>query len=299
MSNPRARRERDRQRRLAEEEARRRADQRTRRKQRLVGLLGLAMIFALFAGLLIAAQRSNDSSNASTGTSVTTSTVPDLTPSVPPDEGTPVSVPPAPPGASLTGPTPCPAIDGSSPRTTSFAEPPPFCVERGADHIVTIRTTKGEIKALVSVDNAPNVVNNFVVLARYHYWDGVPISFIKSRAWFEAGSDFADPPGVTSPGYTIDSDAPPQAYTPVTLGMAVEPGTSKVAGTMVVAAGEQVVGLPQTTPVIGLILDGADVINQIGRAGTQAGQPTEVVTITSVTVEPADASPTTSTTAPG
>lgn len=148
----------------------------------------------------------------------------------------------------------------------------------------------------MSTADAPAVVNNFIVLARYHYWDGAPIGFIKSRAWFEAGSDIADPPGVTSPGYTIQSDAPPQAYTPVTLGMAVEPGTKNVGGDMVVAVGEQVVGLPQTTPVIGLVLDGAEVIRQIGQAGTQAGQPTQVITITKVLVEPSTASATTSTT---
>lgn len=169
-------------------------------------------------------------------------------------------------------------------------------MEKGSEFIVTIRTPKGDIKALVSTDNAPAVVNNFIVLARYHYWDGAPISLIKSRSWFEVDSTFANPPGVTSPGYTIDSDAPPQAYTPVTLGMAVEPGTKKVGGTMVVGIGEQVVGLPQTTPVIGLVLDGADAVRQIGQAGTQSGQPTEVLDITSVIVEPSTASATTSTT---
>ncbi|MEZ5142556.1 MAG: peptidylprolyl isomerase [Acidimicrobiales bacterium] len=295
MSSPRARREQERQRRLAAEEARRRADRRTRRNQRLVGVLGLLMIIALVAGLLLAAGRSG-STGASSGTSVAPSTAPSSVPSTTVPEGPPVSIPAVPPGATLTGPTPCPAEDGSSPRTTSFAGPPPTCVEKGSEFIVTIRTPKGDIKALVSTDNAPAVVNNFIVLARYHYWDGAPISLIKSRSWFEVDSTFANPPGVTSPGYTIDSDAPPQAYTPVTLGMAVEPGTKKVGGTMVVGIGEQVVGLPQTTPVIGLVLDGADAVRQIGQAGTQSGQPTEVLDITTVIVEPSTASATTSTT---
>ena len=296
MSSPRARREQERQRRLAEEEARRRADQRTRRNQRIVGVFGVLLIVALVVGLVFAARRSGTST--ATGSSVTTSTAPLSVSSttVPANEGTPVSVPPAAPGASITGPTPCPAEDGSSPRTTSFAQAPPTCVAPGSEYIVTITTSKGDIKALVSTENAPTVVNNFVVLARYHYWDGSPIGFIKTRGWFEAGSDVANPPGVTSPGYTIQSDAPPQAYTPVTLAMAVEPGTKTVGGSLVVAVGEQVVGLLQTTPVIGLILDGADVIRQIGQAGTQAGQPTQVITITKVVVESGNADATTSTT---
>ncbi len=295
MSSPRARREQDRQRRLAEE-ARRRADQRTVRNQRIVGAFGVLLIVALVIGLVLAARRSG--TTTATSSSITTSTAPLNVSSTtaPANEGTPVSVPPAPAGASITGPTPCPAEDGSSPRTTHFSEAPPTCVAPGSEFIVTISTTKGDIKALVSTTDAPAVVNNFIVLARYHYWDGQPIGFIKTRAWFEAGSDIADPPGVTSPGYTVQSDAPPQAYTPVTLGMAVEPGTKDVGGSMVVAAGEQVVGLPQTTPVIGLVLDGAEVIRQIGQDGTQAGQPTQVITITKVLVEPGTASATTSTT---
>src|SRR5205085_11626334 len=42
---------------------------------------------------------------------------------------TPVSLKPVAPGASIAGDTPCPKADGSSPRTTSFAKPPPICID--------------------------------------------------------------------------------------------------------------------------------------------------------------------------
>src|SRR5688500_13267605 len=38
-----------------------------------------------------------------------------------------VTLPPA--GATIDGPTPCPEADGSSERTTTFAEPPPTCID--------------------------------------------------------------------------------------------------------------------------------------------------------------------------
>src|SRR5436305_15216520 len=47
-----------------------------------------------------------------------------------PDNSTPAaSIAPVPEGAKITGDTPCPKADGTSPRTTSFAKPPPMCID--------------------------------------------------------------------------------------------------------------------------------------------------------------------------
>src|SRR6478736_4018382 len=58
--------------------------------------------------------------------------------------GRPVPTP-APVGASITGPTPCPAEDGSSPRVTGFAEAPARCIDPDSFYLATVTTTRGTI----------------------------------------------------------------------------------------------------------------------------------------------------------
>ena len=74
-------------------------------------------------------------------------------------------------GATLTGDTPCPAADGSSPRTITFAKAPPSCIDAAKTYTAEVTTNKGAYTIALDAAAAPLTVNNFVVLARYHYFD--------------------------------------------------------------------------------------------------------------------------------
>ena len=50
------------------------------------------------------------------------------------------------PGETLTGETPCPAADGSSPRTTTFAEPPPTCIDPAKTYTAEIADERGRLQ---------------------------------------------------------------------------------------------------------------------------------------------------------
>jgi cyclophilin family peptidyl-prolyl cis-trans isomerase len=214
-------------------------------------------------------------------------------------EGEPVDLPPVAPGAALTGPTPCPAADGSSPRTTSFEQAPPTCTQADRNYNAVVHTSEGDLTLLLNTRQAPVGVNNFVVLARYHFWDGAPITNIEPRVAFQV-QGFID--GSTpSPGYTIANEAPPEG----TLQIVGNPsfvvpqagdGTVIDPGRFQMALGEEAAGLPRNTPVLGILLDdgardGGDVgtLQKIRRAGSTTGAPTRVITISSidVTEEPA------------
>src|SRR5215204_5815119 len=73
-------------------------------------------------------------------------------------------------GAALTGATPCPAADGSSPRTVTFAQAPPSCTDKTKTYTAVVTTDKGAFTIALDAAAAPLTVNNFVVLARYHYF---------------------------------------------------------------------------------------------------------------------------------
>jgi len=69
--------------------------------------------------------------------------------------------------------TECPAPDGSSPRQTKFSGEMPMCIDPAKQYQATIVTNHGTMTAFLHPGNAPRTVNNFVCLARYHYFDGL------------------------------------------------------------------------------------------------------------------------------
>ena len=68
---------------------------------------------------------------------------------------------------------PCPAEDGSSPARRQFQKPPPMCIDPAKSYTAVMDTTMGSITIALDAAAAPRTVNNFVVLARYRYYEGV------------------------------------------------------------------------------------------------------------------------------
>lgn len=200
-----------------------------------------------------------------------------------------VSVPTPAPGAEITGPTPCPEIDGSSPRTTSFEEPPPTCIDHTFTYAADIVTTKGVITVTLDDEAAAATVNNFVVLARYRFFDTLPFHRIEPGFVIQTGSPDATLAG--DPGYRFDDELPEEAV--------YEVGTVAMANSGPDSNGSQffiVVGdashLPPSYTVFGRVSGGMDVVEAIAAAGLppghpDAGAPTEVITIETVTIKEA------------
>ncbi len=68
---------------------------------------------------------------------------------------------------------PCPNPDGSSPATQSFDEAPPLCIDPSKRYTALLSTSLGDLSIALDAATAPKTVNNFVFLARYHYYEGV------------------------------------------------------------------------------------------------------------------------------
>ena len=69
--------------------------------------------------------------------------------------------------------TPCPPVDGSAERQTSFDSPPPMCIDPAKSYTAVLDTSLGSMTIALDAAAAPNTVNNFVVLARYKYYEGI------------------------------------------------------------------------------------------------------------------------------
>jgi cyclophilin family peptidyl-prolyl cis-trans isomerase len=142
--------------------------------------------------------------NDSTATTATTADPFAADPNAPTTSTTPLPSTIA--GAVLTGDTPCPAADGSSPRTITFAKAPPTCIDAGKTYTAVVTTNKGAYTMKLDPGAAPHAVNNFVVLARYHYFDNT----ICHRAIPAFAVQCGDPTGTGTggPGYTFADELP-------------------------------------------------------------------------------------------
>lgn len=252
-----------------------------RRLFRIGGIVVVALLAALAYSLL--AGRSDDETVETAGgsTSSTASTV----------AGAPVTVavsaPPA--GATVSGATTCPPVDGSAQRTTTFAQAPPTCIDAAKTYQAKITTSEGELTVELDAAKAPLAVNNFVVLSRYKYYEGLPFHRIVTDFVAQVGD--ANPKegrmGTGGPGYTFADELPsdPAAYVPGVLAMANSgPNTNGSQFFVFVGPTNPFVSNPNYT-IFGKVTEGMDTtVANIMAAGTDDQGVTKLVTIDKIEI---------------
>lgn len=263
--------------RLLRLEAQRTASRKDQRKGQLRTLLFLLGAVVVVAGGIAIFSGGDD--EASTG-GTTTSTA-----------GDPVEIPLPEPGASITGELPCPEADGSSERTTKFELGPTYCLDDTKRYTATLVTSEGDIEILLDNRASPVTVNNFVVLARYHYYDGVAFHRIIPGFVIQTGDPVGPVPGTGGPGYSIPDEPPTPgqtAYEPGTVAMArtSEPNSAGSQFFIVIGDEDGALASAGNYAVLGRVTKGQDVADAINAFGTdsQAGEPTKVVTIETVRI---------------
>ena len=180
-------------------------------------------------------------------------------------------------------PTECPAPDGSSPQRRRFDGPPPMCIDPSLTYTAEMVTTKGTMTILLDAAGAPKTVNNFVVLARYHYYDGVAFHRIIPGFVVQGG----DPEGTGrgGPGYRFEDELPrPGRYEVGSLAMA-NAGPNTNGSQFFIISGPAGAGLPPQYSLFGKVVKGLEVVAALDAVGSPgAGTPRERVLIESVTI---------------
>jgi cyclophilin family peptidyl-prolyl cis-trans isomerase len=165
-----------------------------------------------------------------------------------------------------------------------FAEAPPICIDPAFFYIATIETTEGPLTIQLNPVTAPVTVNAFVVLARYHFYDGQPITSILPRQSFGFGNDFTGPTKDTAPGFTIPDEPSAQGRvsSPGAIAMTGSPGANR--GSILIATFDQAPAIDPNVATFGLMLDGDNTLSAINAFASESGEPTSVVTITSISI---------------
>jgi cyclophilin family peptidyl-prolyl cis-trans isomerase len=195
------------------------------------------------------------------------------------------------PGGTIDGPTECPPADGSTERITTFSEAPPMCIDPSAQYQATFVTNLGDFTVDLDAEAAPNTVNNFVVLARYHYYDGVPFHRIIPGFVIQGGDAVGPVLGQGNPGYLIAEEPPPApaegetAYEVGSFAMAKSAGPNATGAQFFVVTGDQGAALPPEYSLFGQVSEGLDIISGIEALPTTADDyPTEEIYIETVII---------------
>ena len=256
---------------------------RKRQQSRTRAIAGGFLALLLIAGVFVVVSPGDDDQEVASTAPTTTAAEGVPTTAV---AKKPVELPPVPAGASIKGDTPCPPADGSAPRTTSFEKPPQTCVVVAKTYTAEIQTTKGLLVVALDVKNATKTVNNFVVLARYKYYDGIAFHRIVPGFVIQGG----DPKqtGTGDPGYKFEDELPkPGSYKVGSLAMA-NSGPNTNGSQFFIVTGAAGTSLPPQYSLFGQVTQGLEVvqaIDEVGIQGTQDGKPSEVVKINSVTIK--------------
>ncbi len=180
-------------------------------------------------------------------------------------------------------PIECPAADGSSPKTQKFSEPPPMCIDPTKNYMATMVTNKGTMTIALDPVNAPKTVNNFVFLARYHYYDGVTFHRIIPGFVIQGG----DPQGtgMGGPGYKFEDELPKAGRYEIGYLAMANAGPNTNGSQFFIICGMSGMQLPPQYSLFGKVVDGLDVVLELERVGSPgAGVPKERVYMESVTI---------------
>ena len=159
-------------------------------------------------------------------------------------------------------------------------------IDAGKRYTATMETSKGTMTIALDPAAAPRTVNNFVFLARYHYFDG--IFFHRVIPGFVLQGGDPDGSGRGGPGYQFEDELPkPGRYEVGSLAMA-NAGPDTNGSQFFIISGPDGERLPPQYSLFGKVVKGLDVVSAIEAVGTKSGSPTEKVFIDSVTVTEAD-----------
>ncbi len=258
MSSGKRQRQQEMRRRVAQAQAQQRRD---RRNQRLVvggaAVVALVLIVGIVAYAVV---------HASSDTKTTTSTVRPTT-------------------AADFGKTPCPAGDGSSHRQIKFTSPPKQCIDLNGHYTATFTTSVGTFQVTLDAQSAPVTVNNFVVLAEYHYYDGTTFHRVIPDYVVQGGDANGTPPGTGSPGYTIADEFPTSLsdYTVGSLAMANTGAPHSGASQFFIWVGPNPLPGPNYS-LFGKVSSGMATVTKIERGGSPSGTPSDPVKLLTVTI---------------
>ncbi len=176
----------------------------------------------------------------------------------------------------------CPPAEGVETPVQTFDQAPPMCIDEAKTYTAVMTTDVGDVTFALDAKKAPKTVNNFVVLSRYGYYDGVPFHRVIPGFMIQGG----DPTGQGNggPGYEFEDELPAAGeYEIGSLAMA-NAGPDTNGSQFFVVTGDSGVALPPDYSLFGKVTSGMETVREIEEDGSPDGSPGEQHTIDSITI---------------
>lgn len=258
-------------------------EHRSTTKRRVVRIGGLVVL--VLAGVFVLSRLvfgGDDDTVTTTIPPVTEAPVTTAPPETFPEETPPSTEP----GGSISGETPCPPDEGAEQRILTFESAPPMCLDEGATYFADVVTNLGSFTVELDAERAPQTVNNFVVLARYRYFDGTTCHRAIPGFVVQCGDPTAT--GTGGPGYRFDDELPEAGeYQIGSLAMA-NSGENTNGSQFFVITGDNGAALPPSYSLFGQVTDGLDTtvveMDARGNPASNGVPPLGLIAIESVTI---------------
>jgi cyclophilin family peptidyl-prolyl cis-trans isomerase len=177
----------------------------------------------------------------------------------------------------------CPPAKGTAKRYTTFEHEPITCIDPAKKYVAAIKTDVGTITAELYPEVAPHTVNNFVFLARNHYYDGIIFHRVIPDFMDQTGDPRGD--GTGGPGYTIpDEFSPDHPFEDGDVAMAKTSAPNSGGSQFFIVNGAQGRALPTEYTYFGHVTKGQSVVARINKDGSGAGAPNVEHHMISVTI---------------
>lgn len=268
--------------------------------------IGIVIAVAAIIGIVFLVNGSGHKAATPTTTTSTSTSSTTTSSTVPPTTfPTPTTQPLT---TAAVAPT-CPPAKGSPKRVVYFTAAPPHCIPANSVWKATFQTSLGAIVVQMSAASSYAAVNNFVVLARYQYYNGTLFHRVIPGFIVQGG----DPTGTGTggaiangkrgkdkygyPGYEFTGNTPPASCsTKPTQAACYQPGDLAMANTgeptsdgsqffFILPGGQTTLGILYTD--FGKVTSGMKVVEKIGALGGPApnGVPKVKVYLLSVALQ--------------
>ena len=181
-------------------------------------------------------------------------------------------------------------VDTEPVNYKQWGSPPEMKIDIAKQYWAIIDTSKGTIKAELLAKDTPQTVNNFVFLAREHFYDGVQFHRIIKDFMVQTGDPKGD--GTGGPGYKFADEKVTRDYKRGTLAMANSGPNTNGSQFFII---HQDYNLPKQYTIFGQIdltdAESLKTLDAIAETPVEAGaggensKPKEIVAIKSVTIE--------------
>ena len=256
------------------------------------GLIGLVVVGAILALVFTLGGSSTPTRSASkaTTTTVAASSSTSTSTTLP---GTPTTAPVSHTAVAPVCPPATPA--GAAKRVIAFTKAPPTCISKTGVYDATVKTDVGTFVVRMPAAASPAAVNNFVFLARYHFFNGTIFHRVIQGFVVQGG----DPTGTGTggPGYEWTGNTPPASckakkdcYPVGGIAMANSSGPSTNGSQffLILPGGQNVLDTEPNYTLFGQVVKGMSVVYRIGADGapqtSSTGTPKVVHHIVSVTI---------------